>query len=69
VSIPDSSGFSYDGRDNFNHGRPRNQVEPKFIGKVSDEIETESYLSTENPIFSPNQCFHGSSKSFVKARD
>lgn len=60
--IPDSSGFSYDCRDNFNHGRPRKQVEQKFIGKVSDEIETKSYLSTDNPIFSTNQRFHGSSK-------
>jgi hypothetical protein len=34
VSIPDSSGFSYDCRDSFNHGRPRKQVEQKFIGKV-----------------------------------
>jgi hypothetical protein len=35
-SKPDSSGFSYDCRDNFSHGRPRKQVEQKFIGKVSD---------------------------------
>jgi hypothetical protein len=33
-------------------------VEQKFIGKVSDEIEIKSYLSTDNPIFSPNQRFH-----------
>jgi hypothetical protein len=41
-------GEKMDCRDNFSHGRPRKQVEQKFIGKVSDEIETKSYLSTES---------------------